>query len=122
MADLESTLSGILSDPEAMEKIQELGKSLGLGNAPKESAPSSPFPSLSSLIQSNKTDSPDLAGKISTFLPILSKMNTEDETTTLLRALRPFLSKERQKRLDDAGKMLKIMHILPLISSGGLFS
>lgn len=137
MADLESTLSGILSDPEAVRKLQELGKSLGLTDKespPPQSQPANSNPlsgidlssvsSLSSLLgfnSSQNTETSDFMGKLKSFLPLLSNMNKEDETTALLKALRPFLSQSRQKRLDDASKMLRVMHILPLISSAGLF-
>lgn len=120
MADIESTLSGILSDPEAVKKLQDLGKSLGLTEDTPKPA-SSPVSSITSLLSSGGNDSPDLTSKLGAFLPIISKMNQEDDTTALLRALRPFLSESRQKRLDDASKMLRVMHILPLINSAGLF-
>lgn len=136
MADLESTLSEILSDPEAVSRIRDLGKSLGLtGDTPAQDSPQkeqSPLsgPDLSSLSSltsllgagsSQNTENADLMKKFTSFLPILTRMNSEDEATALLRALRPFLSEEKRKRLDDASKMLKVMRILPLIRSTGLF-
>lgn len=134
MADLESTLQGILSDPKAMEQIQALGKSLGLtsGNAESTNNPPksttdlsalssllNPAPAQSSSVLSGITD-PDILSKITKFLPILGKMKGDDETTALLGALRPFLSDHRQKRLDDASKMLRIMRILPFIKDFGI--
>ncbi len=137
MADLESTLSGILSDPEAMSKIRDLGKSLGLteNNSQKETPPAKSNPlsgldissisSLTSLLGSNSSQSTDTSDntmqKLTSFLPLLSKMNQEDETTALLRALRPFLSADKRRRLDDASKMLKVMRMLPFIRSAGIF-
>lgn len=137
MADLESTLSGILSDPEAMSKIQDLGKSLGLtGNDSQkgstQKAESNPLSgldlssisSLSSLLGSNSsqnTDTSDIMKKLTSFLPLISRMDQEDETTALLKALRPFLSADKRRRLDDASKMLRIMRILPFIRSAGIF-
>lgn len=141
MADLESTLSGILSDPEAMSKIMDLGKSLGLtdsktkNTSPQEKEESSPsadlssLSSLSSLLKGNPfentsvntKDTAEIMGKLTAFLPLISKMNQEDETTALLCALRPFLSEQRRKRLDDASKMLRLTRLLPFIRSAGLF-
>ena len=133
MADLETTLSGILSDPEAVKKLQELGKSLGLSpeeqNIPKspvKSAPESGFnlSALSSLLgnssQSTQASDEGMMQKLTSFLPLISRMNHEDETTALLSALRPFLSQEKCRRLDDASKMLRIMRILPFIRNSGL--
>lgn len=132
MADLESTLSSILSDPSAVKKIQELGKSLGLADGndsnepPKQGTDLSALSSLltqtpvqSTSVLSGITD-PDILSKITKFLPILGKMKGDDETTILLNALRPFLSEHRRKRLDDAGKMLRIMRILPFIKDFGI--
>lgn len=131
MADLENTLQNILSDPNAVDKIRELGKSLGLTSDNSEPRQNSgaDLSALSSLLTqtpvqntsplSGITD-PDILSKITKFLPILGKMNSDDETTALLNALRPFLSEHRRKRLDDAGKMLRIMRILPFIKDFGI--
>lgn len=145
MDNLQDTIGSILSDPDAMAKIQELGKSLGLtgGNdntavptpAPQEQAKTSTgsnidlsalsgmLSGLNSLGSNNSVPLPDpnTLGAITKFLPLLSGMNQEDEATALLYALRPFLSGQKQKRLDDAGKMLRIMRVLPMIRSTGLF-
>ena len=143
MADLETALSGILSDPEAMSKIMDLGKSLGLTESgssetekvtPKneQTTPASSFDSLSSLTSllkgnssadnhSGAFETTAVMSKLATFLPLINKMNSEDETTALLNALRPFLSEQKRRRLDDAGKMLRVMKILPFLSSTGLF-
>lgn len=146
MDNMQDAISNILSDPDAMAKIQELGKSLGLtGNdtnstteppqesepkAEQENAPSIDLSSLASMLSgassqqnSSSLSLPDMntLSTIKKFLPLLSGMNQEDETTALLYALRPFLSDHRRKRLDDAGKMLRIMRVLPMIRSTGLF-
>ena len=138
MADIESTISGILQDPDAMSRIRELGKSLGLGDSsedkpqPAQSRQNTSkgfdLSSLTSLLSSgnknsdsNQSLSPDSISSLTKFLPLLSKMNTEDETTALLNALKPFLSEQKRKRLEDAGRMLRIMHLLPFIRSQGLF-
>ncbi|MBQ1977590.1 MAG: hypothetical protein II225_02460 [Ruminococcus sp.] len=133
MTDLENTLSGILSDPEAVKKLQSLGKSLGLmpdeqkAPATQEKSPASSGFDLSALSgilnsssQSTASDDEGLMQKLTSFLPIISRMNTEDEATALLNALRPFLSREKCRRLDDAAKILRVMRILPFIRNSGL--
>ena len=52
-------------------------------------------------------------------LPMLSDMKKEDDTTRLLQALRPFLSEERRKKLDEATKIIQFMKFLPLIRQIG---
>ncbi len=136
MADLENALSGILSDPDAMMKIKALGEQLGLAGNPEPPAPdnqaiapqrNTPY-SGSENAQSagsspldllTKAD-PAMLSKLTGFLPLLSNMNRQDETTALLSALRPFLSNERRRRLDDAEKILRVMRALPFIRRSGL--
>ncbi|MBQ4569975.1 MAG: hypothetical protein IJA62_08005 [Ruminococcus sp.] len=137
MADLENALSGILSDPNAMMKIKALGEQLGLaGNSvPSDAAEqatndrnntshvaseSTHSTSGSPLELLTKAD-PAMLSRLAGFLPLLNNMNTQDETTALLCALRPFLSNERRRRLDDAEKILRVMRVLPFIRKSGLF-
>ena len=53
--------------------------------------------------------------------PLISSLQQETDGTRLLRALRPLLSPSRQKRLDEAIRMLQLMRILPFLK-GNLFS
>ena len=45
----------------------------------------------------------------------------DDDRVKLLYALRPHLSPEKQKRVDSAVKMLKLLQIAPLLSKLGIF-
>lgn len=142
MDNLESAIGNILSNPEAMSKISELSKSLGLSanDTPQKSQnnsqgldlsslsgllggvknPSPPQNPLSSLMSGGI--SPELLGTVTKFLPLIQDMNRDDESTVLLNALRPFLSGDKCKRLDEAQKMLKIMRILPALRGTGLLN
>ncbi|MBQ2824812.1 MAG: hypothetical protein IJF19_00935 [Clostridia bacterium] len=123
MSGLEDKLSGILSDPEAVAKLKSLGDALGLdtsGGFPQKSQPQQkpsgfnlPF---SPLGQGND----ETLGAIMRLAPLLSDMSKDDEASCLLNSLRPFLSEQRRTRLDQAGKMLKVMRLLPLIKNSGL--
>lgn len=119
MDDLQSKLSQIMSDPEAMKQVQSLGKMLGLsGNnneVPKEKEPEPVQNNIPSVLNN------DAISGITRIMPVLNSMKQEDETTRLLLALRPFLSCEKQKKLDEAKKMLQFLKILPLLKNGGLF-
>ena len=53
--------------------------------------------------------------------PLLSTIRQEDKNTRLLRALRPMLGQERQRKLDEAEKMLQMLRILPLLKGTGIF-
>ena len=50
----------------------------------------------------------------------MKSMDREDDSTRLLRALRPFLHEERSRRLDGAIRLLGIMKVLPLLKGAGL--
>ncbi len=125
MSGLEDKLSGILSDPEAMAKLKSLGDALGLdtsGGLPQKPQSSSkqslggfnlPF---AGPLQGND----ETLGAIMRLAPLLSDMGRDDEASCLLNSLRPFLSEHRRTRLDQAGKMLKVMRLLPLIKNSGL--
>lgn len=142
MDNLTDTIGNILSDPEAMKKIQALSKSLGLSGSPApEKAPqneNTSFPDMGMLsnlmsgISEKKTEPPqnpmsailpqdgEMMSKLMSFLPLLSNINKEDESTRLLDALRPFLSEHKRKRLDEASKIMRIMRFLPMLRGTGL--
>ena len=52
--------------------------------------------------------------------PLLANANREDDSTRLLAALRPLLGEARQKKLDEASKILKLLHLLPLLKESGV--
>lgn len=119
MDDIQSKISQIMSDPEAMKQMQGLGEMLGLtGNKPEAPQPKqepSAQNDISSLLGT------DTMSSVTKLLPVLSSMKQEDETTHLLHALRPFLSEEKRKRLDEAKKMLQLLKVLPMLKNNGLF-
>ncbi len=141
MDNLDNAISGILSDPDAMKKIRELSQSLGL--APQQnptmkenntnsggfdlSSLASAFsqisqpspPTISSGIGNGL--SPDILSIGAKLMPLMSSLNRDDESTVLLNALRPFLSKQKCQRLDEASKILRIMRLLPAIKDMGIF-
>ncbi len=106
-----------MSDPQALQQIKGLGEMLGLSNTEKESAKQevNNDNTVNALSNMMGGASPDMLSLFTKVAPLLSNLNKEDETTRLLFALRPFLSFERQKKLDEAGKLLKIMKLLPLL-------
>lgn len=53
--------------------------------------------------------------------PMMASMNRDDQDTVLLKALRPYLHGDREKRLDDAIKILRFIKIMPLLREKGLF-
>ncbi len=99
-------LNTLLNSPEGLSKISEVMAALG-GTTEPEPKPDTP----------PATAVPD----VSRLLPFLSSMSKDNEHTALLKALRPYLHGEREKRLDDSVKLLQLLQLLPLLQQGGLF-
>ncbi len=122
MDDLSSKISEILSDPQAIEQIKGLGEMLGMNNtssAPIHKEESSKSDNMLSNMLGGV--SPSMLSMMTKLAPLMSDLNKEDDTTRLLFALRPFLSDERKKKLDEASKILKMMKLLPLVKDVGIF-
>ena len=141
MDDLAGKLSELLNSPEGMARIQNLASMLGQNQqespAPADSSASSQdsgegfsLGALSSLLGGmGKGDEsapalPDAAALLlaTRLAPPLSAVRQEDVSTRLLRALRPLLGEERQKKLDEAIRILQMMRMLPLLRQSGLLS
>ena len=113
MDDLSEKLSGILNDPDAMRDIAALASQLGVdapGVHKEEEKRSEPHMS-----------SNDTAAQLMALAPMLGSLKQEDDTTRLLDAMRPFLSEERQQKLDKAKRLIKVMKLMPLIKDMPLF-
>ena len=119
MADIQDKINEILSNPEAVRQVQSLGEQLVLsGNAPEKPQPPEKKNELS-LPTDFMND--DIAKSLIKILPAVKSIGCEDDTTRLLNALRPFLSCEKQEKLDKAEKMLKLFKILPLLKDINIF-
>lgn len=109
MEDLSAVLQSLLRDPDTVQKLRGTLDALSNDTASEPSAPSDQqTPDLSALVQ---------------LLPTLqSAVSDQSDDIRLLQALRPFLHGERAKRLDRAGRMLRLRGMLPLLQQSGLFS
>lgn len=115
MDDLNAKLSGILNDPAAMKEIAALASSLGADSSGgyRQSAPPQPPP---------EPADPGAISLMSSLMPALSSLRADDETTRLLEAIRPFLSEERQQKLDKAKRLIRLMRLLPMLRGLDLLS
>lgn len=108
-SDLGKKLDALLNSPDGMAKISEMMAALGAAapEPPAEpQAPSEPSPDLSGLLK---------------LAPLLSSMGQDDQNTALLKALRPYLHGDREKRLDDSVKLMQMLKFLPILQERGLF-
>lgn len=102
MADIGEMLGKILEDPKSLETVMGLLGGLSDTSDPHEQAPPEKgAPDMEKLIKA--------AGVL---------RQGDDERCTLLLSLRPFVSAERQNRIDQSVKMLKLLKIAEQV--GGL--
>lgn len=124
MEDLASKLGELLNNPESMEKIKNLANMLGASSPPPSAEeparpePEPPAPPGAPAVPPADTDAMRMVMKIA---PVLSRARQEDDSTRLLRALRPFLGAERQKKLDEAIKLMQFVRLVPYLRGSGLF-
>ncbi len=151
MDDLASRLGELLGNPESLERIKALAGMLGGGEtaplpaqeAPAQSAPKPAEPSFGpegmeklralagmlggaaqsspSSAQSAPEPDADMMGMVMRLAPMLSRARQEDDSTRLLRALRPFLGEARRKKLDEAIKLMQLVRMVPFLRGSGLF-
>ena len=111
MDALSAAIRDLLNDPQSAAQIQSLAQSLGLGDTPgtppaAEVKPEDPTGQMMSAIMQAA--------------PLLTAASKEDDAARLLAALRPFLGEVRQKKLDEAGRLLKLLRLLPLLRESGV--
>lgn len=106
MERLEEQIQAVLQDPQQMQEIMSLARSLGLSlpelsekSETKEEAP----PSLSV-----EKEHPN-AGQIGTFWKQAGKLDPKHEN--LLNALKPFLKPERREKVERAIQVARLSHL-----------
>ena len=105
MDDLTQKLDRLLASPDGMKRIEDMMSTLGVAAPAADTA--SPAPAFGDV------------GMLLKLMPLLSRLGQKDEGDALLEALRPHLQQERQKRLDDAGQILRLIKLLPLLEGLG---
>lgn len=110
MDDLSEKLSGILSDPEAMRDIAALASQLGVDASGVHTKP-----------EPQPKPEDDMTKQLMGLMPMLGSLKQDDDTTRLLEAMRPFLSDERQQKLDKAKRLIRVMKLMPLLKDLPLF-
>lgn len=128
MDDISSAIRSVLNDPQSMAQIQNIMQSLGGDGAAQSPPPAAPVPAqngsgnaLQSLLPAlgGGSDSP-MMSMLLRAAPLIASANQEDDATRLLAALRPLLGAERRKKLDAASRILKLLHLLPLLRESGV--
>ena len=92
MSDFEERLNSILNDPNQMDRIAAMAKSLMGGEEPKLSVPA---------------DLPDMGKLMASFG--VSGGGGADNKRALLEAMKPYLAPHRREKLDRAMKLAKMI-------------
>lgn len=124
MEDLAAAVQSILNDPQSMAQLQGVMSSLGM-NPPQPPAPAPPVqqnntPAAPLNLLNTLNNNDPMTAMLLRAAPLLASANREDDSTRLLAALRPLLGEARQKKLDEAAKILKLLHLLPLLRESGV--
>lgn len=119
MDDISAKLNQILSDPQSMAQVQNIVQSMGLGGQAAQPSTAQQSPSVATPA-SQPAVGPEMLSALTKLAPVLSKAQQEDSSTQLLHALRPLLSPARQKKVDEAVRILQILHMLPFLKESGI--
>ncbi len=124
MSEFEDRINSVLNDPEQMDKIANLAKSLMGGEATRE-APSDEGGMLGKIGELAKGlmggDTPDkggmdidpaMLGRISSLVSAGSKQNSDQRA--LLEAMKPYMSEKRRQKMDKALKIAQLARIARL--------
>lgn len=121
MEDMLGKISSVLSDPESLQQLQELAQMLQQDNDSDEA----PQPQSASADQTApEEESGDSGGfDINMLLRVqelMGAMQNQDNDAKLLLALRPHLKETRQKKVDQAVKLLKLYAVFSAVKENGL--
>ncbi|ADU27680.1 hypothetical protein [Ethanoligenens harbinense] len=124
-SDLSSALSALFSNPESMSKIQELMGMLSGGEnntgaqpAPAESAPEPAGQPAQAAPQAPADGAGGLPfdpGLLVKLQQAMSLVRQDDPRIAFLIALKPNLSEQRRQRVDEAVRMLRLVHLVPFL-------
>lgn len=108
MDDISSAIRSVLNDPQSMAQIQSIMQSLGGDGAAQNPPPAAPAPA------------PAQGGAGNALQSLLPALGGGSDSPMMSMLLRPLLGEERRKKLDAASRILKLLHLLPLLRESGV--
>ena len=110
MSEMEDKLNSVLNNPQMMQQIMSMAQSLGNQPQQKEDAPS------------KKDTLPEIdLGMLQKLSGLAGQSGIDKNQQTLLKALGPYLSRERIAKLEKAMRAAKVARLATsLIGSGAL--
>ena len=119
MDDLLGKMQSILSDPESMQQIQELAKLLETGDEAKAETAAQPEESSDASAEEQSGSGGIDLGMLMQLSSLMSSAE-QDEDAALLLALKPHLKKERQKKVDRAIQLMRLMTVWKTLKDTGM--
>lgn len=117
MDDVMGKIGELLSDEESVKQLSELAQMLmSDGSSPEEKGEDG-----TSEEQQHESGGFDV-GSIMKLTGLLGSVSQSDKNTELLLALRPHLKEEKQKRVDKAVKLLRLIAVWNLAKDSGLLN
>ena len=108
MSEMEEKLNSVLNNPQMMQQIMSMAQSLGAQPQPEQPPKTDPIPEI------------DL-GMLQRLSGLASQGTIDQNQQSLLKALRPYLTRERIEKLEKAMRAAKMAHMASgLISSGAI--
>lgn len=113
MSELEDKISGILNDPDQMEKITQMAKSLMGGGAPADDKLGASLGDLFGGSQSGGSGGDDLPDmetikRLGSLFAGSSGSGGGGQNKALLDAIRPYLAEKRREKFDRAVKLARM--------------
>lgn len=104
MSEFEDRLNQLLNDPEQMDRIANLAKSLMSGQSAPQPAPQS-VPASAGILPEGFD--PAMLGKLGKLLSGM-KSQEPDNNMVLLEAMKPYLAEKRRAKMERALKLAKL--------------
>ncbi|WP_028515698.1 hypothetical protein [Ruminococcus flavefaciens] len=112
MDDIMGKISELLSDEESVKQLSELAQMLVSDNEKNEEK-------AEKAADTAPEDVPDIASMLK-LTSLIGEASKQDKNADLLLALKPHLGAEKQKRVDKAIKLLKLLAIWNIAKESGL--
>lgn len=105
MSELEEKLSQVLADPQMMQQIMSLAQSLGNTQTEEPPPPPSPAPAID-------------PGMLRKLAGLAGSTGADPRQTALLRALGPYVSRERAYKLEKAMRAARMASLASSFLNG----
>ena len=105
MSEFDDKLNSILSNPAMMQQIMSLAQSLGQQQEPQQQAPP---PRQEQANQNERMLNPNLLNRVAS---LMQRGSIDKNQESLLKALRPYLSRQKLEKLERAMHAAKMAGI-----------